>query len=561
MGFPIVIIQIEIDDESAVINLDMNITTEEISATPLEKEVEKQAPSSRSSSTCSTSKNFRGRRKCTPIQVETLRAIESEEEASIEMMPFYSGNPFVEKTNGILHIYKKNSDNSGSKGKSRTLCMLAVPAVMSSHDLLQFLAPFGPGITQIRIIRDNSPNQYMVLVSFCEQEQADTFYREFNGTHYNSLESDTCLLVFVAKIESKKLSEGAGLPIEGHTELPTCPVCLERMDESVDGILTVLCNHSFHANCLNQWGDTSCPVCRYIQTPELTADHKCSVCGKQEDLWICLICGNIGCGRYAEAHAVLHFQETQHTFSLEVGGQRVWDYAGDNYVHRLIQSKSDGKMIEFDNSQGNVTDEKLDGITLEYTYLLTNQLESQRLYFETKVAGVEKRANEEIEKWKRRTRDLEAELESIRREAKVKNQERTQLDKKLQQNQQKLAKCQHELGEERSINEAVRNDQQKWAERTQDLERRLDEFKKTKDTEILDLQEQLRDLMFHLEAEAKLKQQANKADEKSGSSTGSTVGQESSEYSLVSGEEIRESRLVVGEAAPQLNKKGRRKNR
>lgn len=25
----------------------------------------------------------------------------------------------------------------------------------------------------------------------------------------------------------------------------------------------------------------------------------------------------------------------------------MWDYAGDNYVHRLIQSKTDGKLVEF----------------------------------------------------------------------------------------------------------------------------------------------------------------------------------------------------------------------
>ena len=43
-----------------------------------------------------------------------------------------------------------------------------------------------------------------------------------------------------------------------------------------------------------------------------------------------------------------HFQQTSHTFALQIGGQRVWDYAGDNYVHRLIQSKSDGKVVEFD---------------------------------------------------------------------------------------------------------------------------------------------------------------------------------------------------------------------
>jgi BRCA1-associated protein len=25
----------------------------------------------------------------------------------------------------------------------------------------------------------------------------------------------------------------------------------------------------------------------------------------------------------------------------------VWDYAGDGYVHRIIQNKADGKLVEF----------------------------------------------------------------------------------------------------------------------------------------------------------------------------------------------------------------------
>lgn len=29
--------------------------------------------------------------------------------------------------------------------------------------------------------------------------------------------------------------------------------------------------------------------------------------------------------------------------------QRAWDYAGDNYVHRLIQSKTDGKLVELNS--------------------------------------------------------------------------------------------------------------------------------------------------------------------------------------------------------------------
>ncbi|OUC40736.1 BRCA1-associated protein 2 [Trichinella nativa] len=273
--------------------------------------------------------------------------------------------------------------------------MLCVPTTLSSHNLLQFLSPFCSAIKQIRIIRDGTPDAYMVLIYFKDAELCMEFYELLNGSPFNSIEPDICHLVFVARVEVLKSSNGGNWPVEGYTELPTCP------DESVNGILTVLCNHSFHATCLSQWSDSTCPVCRYYQTPEPIRNQKCASCGKSDDLWICLICGNIGCGRYVEGHAIKHFEETQHTFSLEVGGQRVWDYAGDNYVHRLIQGKSDGKLIQFDRAVHSIDDiqneEKIEAITLEYTYLLTSQLDSQRKFFEEKLANVEKLACVQID--------------------------------------------------------------------------------------------------------------------------------------------------------------------
>jgi BRCA1-associated protein len=39
-------------------------------------------------------------------------------------------------------------------------------------------------------------------------------------------------------------------------ELPTCPVCLERMDVGVTGLITILCQHTFHCHCLSKWEST-----------------------------------------------------------------------------------------------------------------------------------------------------------------------------------------------------------------------------------------------------------------------------------------------------------------
>jgi hypothetical protein len=43
---------------------------------------------------------------------------------------------------------------------------------------------------------------------------------------------------------------------------------------------------------------------------------------------------------------VLHWRDTDHCYSLELDTQRVWDYLGDGYVHRLIASKTHGHLVE-----------------------------------------------------------------------------------------------------------------------------------------------------------------------------------------------------------------------
>jgi len=49
--------------------------------------------------------------------------------------------------------------------------------------------------------------------------------------------------------------------------------------------------------------------------------------------------------RYKEGHTIEHWKDTQHCCSVDLATQRVWDYEGDNYVHRLNQSRADGKSV------------------------------------------------------------------------------------------------------------------------------------------------------------------------------------------------------------------------
>lgn len=200
---------------------------------------------------------------------------------------------------------------------------------------------------------------YSVILRFEDQDSADSFALNYHNRRFNSFEEGTCRVLFVRSIEitpavgrgagggrgggggGRRETENAGSggeeaattadgvgaspvsvaaaaadaavpplppppspPVpEGLTELPSCPVCLDRLDQDVSGVVTTICSHSFHASCLSKWGDSSCPVCRYTQQPK--DEVRCHQCGSSENLWVCLICGYVGCGRYAHAHAVV----------------------------------------------------------------------------------------------------------------------------------------------------------------------------------------------------------------------------------------------------------------
>lgn len=334
----------------------------------------------------------------------------------------------------MFHFVIIVSERSEIKeGLSTIICLLSVPATLNCHDLLNFVAPCHPTLQHIRIICDGTPNQFMVLLEFRSVETALEFYKTFNGAPYNSFEPDSlCHAVWVSSVEWGH----DDMPPPNHTELPTCPVCLERMDESVDGVLTILCNHAFHANCLIKWGDSTCPVCRYVQTPELSESSVCMECEGTEGLWICLICGHVGCGRYQGGHAASHYRATNHTYALQLGTNRVWDYAGDNFVHRLLQSKTDGKLVATQTPGGN-GDEKIDSMQLEFTYLLTSQLDAQREYYEERLARLESRIDAEAQKNKTKTDVILDQCAELETKYSVLKKDKGALEKKLGQSNTK----------------------------------------------------------------------------------------------------------------------------
>lgn len=276
--------------------------------------------------------------------------------------------------------------------RSHLLCVLAVPTSLDPNHIEVSFQLEPDDLNYARVVI-HSGGIYTLILSFACQARADRFYQQFNGHEYSERTLEICYVVFLSELVfTHQRNEETGL-----VELPSCPVCLERLDVSCSGIVGVLRTSQADLPA-ERWSETleHCKVCRMVGRPSplLKLTHSssletvhCEACSEATSLWICLLCAYIGCGRYSSAHAHSHCEAYRHNFVLELDTQRIWDYQGDNYVHRLIRS---GPALFFPEAQieeGEQMErqEDVELLAWEYNYLINSQLEQQRCYFEEKI--------------------------------------------------------------------------------------------------------------------------------------------------------------------------------
>ncbi|GMH27309.1 hypothetical protein Nepgr_029152 [Nepenthes gracilis] len=454
----------------------------------------------------------------------TIR-VHSVDEVHLLFLPHPSSNssnsnpsPKLAERRGIVHLFRMVSQHpsalphpSNASDRSTSLFIVAVPNYFSSDDLLRSFGNHIIDISEMLIIRnDGMEDRYNVLIKMVNQASADVFYCNFNGKRFSPPEVEVCHILFVLSVEYSELSEIASTPPVGYCELPTCPVCLERLDQDTSGIHSTLCDHSFQCSCVSKWTYLSCPVCRLCQQQE--EKPTCSVCGTSENLWICVICGFVGCGRYKEGHTIRHWKDTQHCYSLDLETQRVWDYVGDNYVHRLNHSKAEGKSvttisqcmsIDGDCGPCNSSEDsdistalfssKVDAIMDEYNHLLTTQLENQRQCYAAQL-GEAKSKKERV---------IAVAVEKA-------------VPLRMQEAQCELEKCLKETKAVADMNQSLTKIQEEYEEKYKEIEQRMISSLRSRDEKILDLEEQIRDLKIYIEAQRTLNNTTNSDDIKGG---------------------------------------------
>ncbi|KAF6065073.1 BRCA1-associated protein 2 family protein [Candida albicans] len=481
-------------------------------------------------------------------------------------MPLQPIEPLRAKSigNGVIRLYREfeneipitgeTSSNqiTNNPGDDTMVAILAVPTYFTATDLLGFIGEknVSKNISHLRILKSNKPNRFLVLIKFRDVMKAAEFQYHFNGKPFNSMEPETCHVVYVKTVQvmnSHKdnsvvdsmipfLLQDPFTSAAASSELPTCPLSIR--DTSID---TPLSRSPEQQQQQKHAQMPSLLESEFNDDDDIDDDDAgeiCMECDETENLWICLICGNIGCSRYApEQHSLKHFVDTGHCFAMEIATSRVWDYAGDKYVHRLVTNESDGKLVELpdkdDKSNGgssnrnDPTFDKVDEVGFEYSQLLISQLASQREYYESLLeqqqtapksrrgssnntknnnhitnsssgSNTNKINQEMLTELEIKVEDLNSKLSDLT------NSLIPQLKEKIQSKDEKLNKVMRELNISNSLNEAL-------SKKVEHLTKVGEDYKTTIEKltgENKALNEQVTDLMFFLDSQEKFKNES-----------------------------------------------------
>ena len=133
-------------------------------------------------------------------------------------------------------------------------------------------------------------------------------------------------------------------------------------------------------------------------------------------------------------------------------------------------------------------DEKMDSIQLEYTYLLTSQLESQRRYFEEKISRVEENTQKEIDDMVAQTRAANEEAKALKETVEAMTKEKHKSESKTLSANARINKLCSELKEEKQMNENLVHNQKAWQKKYDDMQKKMEDDCRKKDKEINELQ-------------------------------------------------------------------------
>jgi ubiquitin carboxyl-terminal hydrolase 5/13 len=197
-----------------------------------------------------------------------------------------------------------------------------------NHSLLHVESTGHPLVLNIKrtrkqINRDQEPPQKMTKLAIAAETESDRY------------DTTTRVKCYECQIEDVDKSSGK-LPELIDAVLKANTFARQEEVKAWEQELTA-CEHTL---CLEQ------DVSRNIDSQDL---GHCSQCELKENLWLCLTCGNLGCGRAqfggvgGNSHGVGHTKESGHTVAVKLGSLTA-DGAADIYCYSCDEERVDPEL-------------------------------------------------------------------------------------------------------------------------------------------------------------------------------------------------------------------------
>jgi BRCA1-associated protein len=211
------------------------------------------------------------------------------------------------------------------------------------------------------------------------------------------------------------------------------------------------------------------------------------------------------------------------------------------WVHRLIRDKGDGKVVELPGRNNDTANDdgeeddvvprtKLHTIGLEYTHLITSQLESQRAYYEeminktvdkaSRFSAIAEKAAEQASEALEKSANVEQRINVLSKET------IPQLERDLEREKSKAKKGENlarglgqALQEEKRINEGLMKRIEHLDADAETMRKQVEELK----LENAELKEMNRDLTMFISGQEKLKEMENEGQIEEGELEGGTA--------------------------------------
>jgi BRCA1-associated protein len=223
---------------------------------------------------------------------------------------------------------------SSSKLCAGNLCIVNVPAYLIPTDLLRFLAGSLRLMSTVRVVFNKETSQYLALIALFDETDAQSVLSAYDGIRFTSLDDCVCEVRPVQFPAAAHESEEA--TTQGHGATDSCAVCLEAVDGPLRrSIFVPCCGHRLHADCASRLESSVCPVCRFQHDGDDSVYSSCASCGwtgvggDDDDLWVCLVCGSVGCGALRGDCIRSHYRDTLHTYAVNTSTNAVYDFAGE----------------------------------------------------------------------------------------------------------------------------------------------------------------------------------------------------------------------------------------